>query len=373
MQRDSDLNAARGLPRQSCSWGGEAVPEIPSAQNSVLQSPVPASRLELNEGFSWYAVYTCARHEKRVKQQLDLLRIRCALPLYRAVHRWKDRRKELGVRQAIICKAAPPREMLRRIWAASDLLGLSVRVLPPIEEMLKEQNNTFNFRNIDMNVLLGRQPLDSSGDNAAVLAAYRGKRILITGAGGSIGSELALQPSHFGPRALLLLDNDENGLNDTFSRLRNAGEVSAVVTDLRFGDRLQSVLRSFRPEVVFHAGAHKHVHLMETKPLRGHHRQRDRDAKSGGAIHCDRSVTLCAGLNRQGRESYFGDGGLEEALRDDGAIAELSQPPAVLLRAIWKCSGEPRQCGADLSGADPPWRSSNRHPPGSRTFSNDDS
>ena len=71
--------------------------EILSAQNSTLQSPVPASRLELDEGLSWYAVYTCARHEKRVKQQLDLRRIRCALPLYHAVHRWKDRRKELDL------------------------------------------------------------------------------------------------------------------------------------------------------------------------------------------------------------------------------------------------------------------------------------
>jgi hypothetical protein len=73
------------------------VPEILTLQHSVLQSPIPTSRLELDEGLSWYAVYTCARHEKRVKQQLDLRQIRCALPLYRAVHRWKDRRKELDL------------------------------------------------------------------------------------------------------------------------------------------------------------------------------------------------------------------------------------------------------------------------------------
>ena len=73
------------------------MPETLTLQNSVLQSLVPPSQLELGEGSSWYAVYTCARHEKKVKQQLDLRQIRCALPLYRAVHRWKDRRKELDL------------------------------------------------------------------------------------------------------------------------------------------------------------------------------------------------------------------------------------------------------------------------------------
>jgi FlaA1/EpsC-like NDP-sugar epimerase len=101
---------------------------------------------------------------------------------------------------------------------------------------------------------------------ADVLAAYRGKRILITGAGGSIGSELALQLSKLGAAALQLLDKDENGLNDTLSRLETTSEPSAVVADLRFRERLQSLLRAFRPEVVFHAAAHKHVHLMEANP-----------------------------------------------------------------------------------------------------------
>ena len=169
--------------------------------------------------------------------------------------------------QVIVCMAAPPREMLRRIWATCDLLGISVRILPPLEEVLNTKNNNIvNFRNIDMNDLLGRHPLDQPASSTDVLAAYRGKRILITGAGGSIGSELALQLSKLGAAGLQLLDKDENGLNDTLSRLQSTAEASAVVADLRFPERLQSVLRAFRPEVVFHAAAHKHVHLMESNP-----------------------------------------------------------------------------------------------------------
>jgi len=119
-----------------------------------------------------------------------------------------------------------------------------------------------------MNDLLGRKPVEKSADNPAMVAAYAGKRILITGAGGSIGSELALQLSKAGPAALLLLDKDENGLNDTFSHLEKdaRASASAVVADLRFAERLRGVLQTFRPEVVFHAAAHKHVHLMEINP-----------------------------------------------------------------------------------------------------------
>lgn len=64
-------------------------------QDSALQPSTPASRFDLDAELPWYAVYTCARHEKWVKQQMDLRQIRCVLPLYRTVHRWKDRRKEL--------------------------------------------------------------------------------------------------------------------------------------------------------------------------------------------------------------------------------------------------------------------------------------
>jgi len=172
------------------------------------------------------------------------------------------------VEQVILCIPSPPRELLRRIWAACELLGVNVKIVPTLEEILGRKINTPNFRNIEMNDLLGRKPVEKSADNPAMVAAYAGKRILITGAGGSIGSELALQLSKAGPAALLLLDKDENGLNDTFSHLEKdaRARASAVVADLRFGERLRGVLQTFRPEVVVHAAAHKHVHLMEINP-----------------------------------------------------------------------------------------------------------
>jgi len=108
-------------------------------------------------------------------------------------------------------------------------------------------------------------PIEPSTDEPGTLAAYGGKRILVTGAGGSIGCELALQISKLGPAKLLLLDKDENGLNDTYLRLEAGfrSKATPVVGDLRLAERLRSILETFRPEVVFHAAAHKHVHLME--------------------------------------------------------------------------------------------------------------
>jgi FlaA1/EpsC-like NDP-sugar epimerase len=172
------------------------------------------------------------------------------------------------VEQVVVCIASPPREMLRRIFAVCELLGITVKIVPALEEILERKINIVNFRNVEMNDLLGRKPIEHPADHAAVAAAYAGRRILITGAGGSIGSELALQLSKIGPRALLLLDKDENGLNDTYSHLDKAARpcAAAIVADLRFAERLRGVLETFRPEVVFHAAAHKHVHLMETNP-----------------------------------------------------------------------------------------------------------
>jgi FlaA1/EpsC-like NDP-sugar epimerase len=170
--------------------------------------------------------------------------------------------------RVVVCIALPPRQLLRRVWAMCELLGTTVKIVPTLGEILEQKNHLVNLKNVEMNDLLGRRPIEQFSDDPEIIAAYAGKRILITGAGGSIGSELALQLSKANPRALLLLDKDENGLNDTYSRLQNGarGQTSAAVADLRFSERLRGVLEGFRPDVVFHAAAHKHVHLMETNP-----------------------------------------------------------------------------------------------------------
>jgi FlaA1/EpsC-like NDP-sugar epimerase len=173
-----------------------------------------------------------------------------------------------GVQQVMVCVATPPRDTLKGIWATCEELSVPVKLIPSLEEILQGKANIANFRNVEMKDLLGRDPVELWAEDRELLEIYRGKSILVTGAGGSIGSELACQLSLLQPKRLILLDKDENGLNDTYLRLVELarGEVRPLVADVRSSERVRGVFASHRPDVVFHAAAHKHVHLMEVNP-----------------------------------------------------------------------------------------------------------
>lgn len=176
---------------------------------------------------------------------------------------------EHAVQGVIICIPRLPRDILKWIWAVCEQLAIPAKIVPTLEEILDGKASIAAFRDVEMKDLLGRDPVDLSFAEAKVARAYQGNRILITGAGGSIGSELAYQLSLLKPAQLILLDKDENGLNDAYLRIEaEAGgvPVAPLVADIRFSERIQAIFSAFRPEVVFHAAAHKHVHLMEMNP-----------------------------------------------------------------------------------------------------------
>jgi FlaA1/EpsC-like NDP-sugar epimerase len=172
------------------------------------------------------------------------------------------------VQQVIVCLPRPPHGILTRIWAVCEHFSVRVRIVPTLDEILQGRVNIAAFRDVQMQDLLGRDAIDVSVQGSTISEAYSDKSILVTGAGGSIGSELACQLARFKPRHLILLDKDENGLHDTYLRLKGNGDgvVTPVVADVRFPLRIRSIFSSFRPEVIFHAAAHKHVHLMEVNP-----------------------------------------------------------------------------------------------------------
>jgi FlaA1/EpsC-like NDP-sugar epimerase len=176
---------------------------------------------------------------------------------------------QYAVDEVIICIAKGHRNTLKRIWAICESLPVWAKIVPSFEEILQGKANIAAYRDVELTDLLGREPLELRLDDPEVLTAYRGRRILITGGGGSIGSELACQLVGLEPQELVVLDKDENGLNDTCIRLRALAKdanVYPVVADLRLVPRLREVFSRFRPEVVFHAAAHKHVYLMEMNP-----------------------------------------------------------------------------------------------------------
>ncbi len=177
--------------------------------------------------------------------------------------------KEHDVDQVVIAITRPPRETLKRLWALSEHLSVAVKIIPTLDEILQGKLNIAAFREVQMDDLLGREAVDLSANALEVDAVYGGKSVLITGAGGSIGSELAHQMFRLMPKELILLDKDENGLNDVYCHLTTNGEgpiIHPVVADIRSRERLKAVFAQFHPEVVFHAAAHKHVPLMEMNP-----------------------------------------------------------------------------------------------------------
>ncbi|MDO8682905.1 MAG: polysaccharide biosynthesis protein [Armatimonadota bacterium] len=109
---------------------------------------------------------------------------------------------------------------------------------------------------------------EASVDAERINSWFTGKRALVSGAGGSIGSELCRQIAGFGPSELYLLDHDENGIFEVEQELKDNSKLKCqpVVADVRDLAKLRSVFKEYRPEVIFHAAAHKHVPMMEAYP-----------------------------------------------------------------------------------------------------------
>ena len=142
-----------------------------------------------------------------------------------------------------------------------------VKVLPSLTELITEENLYHSLRDVGIEDLLGRDPIKL--DNHNIKSLINGKVVLVTGAGGSIGSELCRQIMLHNPKQMLLLDNYENSLYDIELELKTNhpnDDIRAVVANIREKERLDSIFEKYTPEIVFHAAAHKHVPLMENNP-----------------------------------------------------------------------------------------------------------
>jgi FlaA1/EpsC-like NDP-sugar epimerase len=175
--------------------------------------------------------------------------------------------KAHGVHEAIITIANASSKDLRRIVSICQEAGLKVKIVPGLFEMLDEKVTITKVREVNIDDLLGRSVFRLAEHLPEVSTYYRGKSILVTGAGGSIGSELCRQLAAMGPREIVLLDKDENSIfeidNDLKGANGNGVKVHPVIADIKNGDRMKLVFEKYRPEIVFHAAAHKHVPLME--------------------------------------------------------------------------------------------------------------
>ena len=168
--------------------------------------------------------------------------------------------------EVVICIAGGTRAAYRKILRLCDGLSIPTKVVPPVAEILEGKVGITSFRDVDVNDLLGRESVAAQGVDPAVKKFYGSRRILVAGAGGSIGSELVRQLAALRPQALVLLDKDENGLFELQKQLAAIpyeGDYQCAVGDLRSFEQLARLLHRHQPDFIFHAAAHKHVPMME--------------------------------------------------------------------------------------------------------------
>jgi len=143
-----------------------------------------------------------------------------------------------------------------------------VRILPGMKEIIRNKKLFENLRDVEIEDILGRDPIKL--DNNNIESLIKDKTILVTGGGGSIGAELCRQIMKYKPEHLVMLDIYENNLYDIEIELKDKypkSKISAVIASVRDEKRLDEVFEKYKPYLVFHAAAHKHVPLMENSPL----------------------------------------------------------------------------------------------------------
>jgi len=175
---------------------------------------------------------------------------------------------EKSIQEIIIAMPSADRRDIREIVQICNKTKCNLKILPGIYELIDGRVTVKRLRDVKIEDLLGRDPVKV--DIEEISNYIRHKKILVTGGGGSIGSELCRQIARFNPKQLLIFDINENNiydlefdLNTTYPNLK----YKSLIGTVRDAARLESVFKEYRPDIVFHAAAHKHVPLMEQNPL----------------------------------------------------------------------------------------------------------
>ncbi|MDD2190288.1 MAG: nucleoside-diphosphate sugar epimerase/dehydratase [Eubacteriales bacterium] len=179
----------------------------------------------------------------------------------------KQLARKYGVDEIIIAIPSANKKAIQEIINECNKTRCKMKILPGISDLINERVSISKLRDVDIEDLLGREPVQV---NLRGISSYlEGKIVLVTGGGGSIGSELCRQIARFKPRKLIALDIYENTIFELSNEIKNTYpglEFEVVITSVRSRQRLKEVFLKYKPHVVFHAAAHKHVPLMEQNP-----------------------------------------------------------------------------------------------------------
>ena len=175
--------------------------------------------------------------------------------------------KELRIDNVVISIAHASRREFKRILNICDQIPVKVRIIPALHEILQGTVKVSRIRDVQIEDLLGREPVRLIEKDIADLLT--GKSVMVTGAGGSIGSELVRQVARFGAESVVLVERAEGALFNIERELREVHpdlSVAAVIADIGDERRMRHIFQEYRPHVVIHAAAHKHVPMMEFNP-----------------------------------------------------------------------------------------------------------
>jgi FlaA1/EpsC-like NDP-sugar epimerase len=173
-----------------------------------------------------------------------------------------------GADAVVIAMADPDPELIRDVSSEAALLGIGALIVPPATQLVRSARPADDVRDLKLDDLLGRSPAHLDED--VIAAEIAGRRVLVTGAGGSIGSEMCRQIHRFGPAALVMLDRDESALHAAQLSIYGRALLDkddTVLADIRDACAMRRIFDACRPEFLIHAAALKHLPLLEKYPL----------------------------------------------------------------------------------------------------------
>lgn len=186
------------------------------------------------------------------------------VPVVGALSNLPEQAKERHIDEIIFAIPSAPGSVLRQVAELCRQQGLPFRTMPGLYELIGGAVSVSRLRPVDITDLLRREP--ARIDRERVAANLRGRRVLVTGAGGSIASELCRQVARWAPKELVLLGHGENSIFEILLEMNRdypGLDVHPVICDIRDARRLSTVVGQHKPDLIFHAAAHKHVPLME--------------------------------------------------------------------------------------------------------------
>ncbi|PEW87012.1 hypothetical protein CN445_14325 [Bacillus cereus] len=202
--------------------------------------------------------------DDRNKQKLEIYDV----PVVGTSNNIKDIVEEYSIEHIIIAIPSLSRNQINEIFERCAKTKVKTQIVPMLEDLLDGKVSVNEFRDVQVEDLLGREPIQL--DDAGIEEKIAGKTILVTGAGGSIGSEICRQVMKYKPAKIVLLGHGENSIYNIEMEMRvtykDAVEITTEIADVQDRHKIFEIMKKHKPYIVYHAAAHKHVPLMERNP-----------------------------------------------------------------------------------------------------------